>query len=173
MSRLIVQHKWMMIREDRHETPFLDMSPSDGTMVVALTDSGDFLLLSEWSPAYDRPVAFLPGGAIDPGESPEQSANRELQEEAGYKAARLDFLGSMYPFMKYLHGCFYLYLARDLQPSKLQGDETTEILVRHVPFVGFESLVGSGELQDSSVIAALYRARHFLAHEAGSTEVNS
>ena len=165
MSRLIYQHKWMMICEDQYETPFVDMTPSDGTMVVPLTASGDVLLLSEYSPAYDRYVYFLPGGGIDPGEAPADCANRELQEEAGYKAARLDFLGEMYPFMKYLHGCFYLYLARDLQPNKLQGDETTEITVRPIPFADFESLIVTGELQDSSVIAALYRARSFLAKE--------
>jgi ADP-ribose pyrophosphatase YjhB (NUDIX family) len=86
MNRVIYQHKWMMIREDRYDTPFVDML-SDGTMMVALTESGNMLLLSEFSPAYDRPVHFLSGGAIDPGESVLESANRELQEEAGFKAA--------------------------------------------------------------------------------------
>ena len=165
MSRLIYQHKWMSLHEDRYDTPFVDMTPSDGTMVVPLTASGDVLLLSEFAPAYDRYICFLPGGGIDPGESPAESANRELQEEAGYKAARLDYLGEIYPFMKYLRGCFHLYLARDLRPNKLQGDETTEIIVRPVPFATFESLIASGELQDSSIIAALYRAQSFLAKE--------
>lgn len=165
MSRLVYQHKWMIIREDRHETPFFDMSPADGTMVVALTESGDVLLLSEFSPAYDRPVRFLPGGAIDPGESALESANRELQEEAGFKAARLDALGEIYPFMKYMHGCYYVFLARDLTLSKLEGDETTEIIVEAISFAGFETLIASGQIQDSSVIAALYLARSFLAKE--------
>jgi ADP-ribose diphosphatase len=165
MNRLIYQHKWMMIREDRYGTPFLDMSPCDGTMVIALTESGDMLLLSELSPAYDRPVYFLSGGTIDPGESPPESANRELQEEAGYKAARLDALGEIYPFMKYMHSCFHVFLARDLTPSKLEGDEITEITVHPTPFADFETLIAGDQIQDSSVIAALYLARSFLAKE--------
>jgi ADP-ribose diphosphatase len=166
MSRLVVQHKWMMIHEDRYGTPFFDMAPSDGTMVVALNANADVVLLSEFSPAYDRPIYYLPGGAIDPGESAAQSANRELQEEAGYNAARLDYLGEFYPFMKYMRGCFRVFLARDLTPSKLQGDETTEIIVKPLPFADFEAWIADGHLQDSSVIAALYRARSFLESEA-------
>ena len=165
MSRLVVQHKWMMICEDRHGTPFVDMS-GDGTMVVALNANAEVLLLTEFSPAYDCPVYFLHGGTIDPRESPAESANRELQEEAGYKAARLYELGVIYPFMKYMHACFHVFLARDLTPSKLQGDETTEILVEPVPFADFEQLIADGRLQDSSVIAALYMAHSFLANEA-------
>jgi 8-oxo-dGTP pyrophosphatase MutT (NUDIX family) len=164
MSRIIYQHKWMTICADRYDTPFVDVL-SDGTMVVALTESGDMLLLSEFSPAYDRQILFLPAGAIDPGEIPEVSANRELQEEAGYKAGRLDYLGVVYPFIKYLRGQIKVYLARDLQSSWLQGDETTEISVEPTPFADFEGLIAAGRLQDSSVIAALYMARSFLAKE--------
>jgi ADP-ribose diphosphatase len=166
MSRLVHQHKWTLIREDKHGTPFFDMTPADGTMVVALTAAGDIVLQTEFSPAYDRFVYYLPGGAIDPGESAAESANRELQEEAGFKAARLDYLGAFYPFMKYMRGCFQVFLARDLTPSKLQGDETTEISVKPIPFADFEQLIADGRLQDSSVITALFMARSFLAKES-------
>jgi ADP-ribose diphosphatase len=166
MSRLVVQHKWMMIQEDEFGTPFLEMTPPDGTMVIALTADAEVLLQSEFSPAYDRHVYYLPGGGIDEGETAAESANRELQEEAGYKAARLDFLGELYPFMKYLHGSFHVFLARDLTPNKLQGDETTEIIVKPIPFADFEAWIADGRLRDSNVIAALYLARNFLAKEA-------
>lgn len=164
MSSIIYQHKWMMLCEGKYETPFVDMS-SDGAMVVATMENGDVLLLSEYSVAYDRQILFLPAGAIDPGETPEASANRELQEEAGYKAGRLDYLGAVYPFIKYLRGQIMVYLARDLQPGRLQGDENWELSVRPIPFADFETFIASGELQDSSVIAALYLARSFLAKE--------
>jgi 8-oxo-dGTP pyrophosphatase MutT (NUDIX family) len=165
-ENIVFQHKWMMIREDRYGTPFVDMTPSDGTMVVALNARNEVVILSEFSPAYDRPIYYLPGGAIDPGESAADSANRELQEEAGFKAARLDDLGTIHPFMKYMQACFHVFLARDLSPNKLQGDETTEIIVKPLPFADFESWIADGHLQDSSVIAALYRARSFLESEA-------
>ena len=166
MSGIVYQHKWMMICEDQFGTPFVDMIPSDGTMVIALNGAGEVLLQSEFSPAYDRPIYYLPGGAIEAGESSAESANRELQEEAGSKAARLDELGQLYPFMKYMRSCFHVFLARDLTPKKLQGDETTEIIVKPFPFADFEQLIADGHLQDSSIIAALYMARSFLAKEA-------
>jgi hypothetical protein len=52
-----------------------------------------------------------------------------------------------------------------LQPSKLQGDEAYEITVERVPLAQFEELIASGRLCDSSVIAALFLARNFLAKE--------
>jgi ADP-ribose diphosphatase len=164
MSRVVYKHKWMMICEDKYETPYFDMSPCDGAMVVALTESGDLILLSEFSPAYDRHIYYLPSGTLE-DDSPSVTANRELQEEAGFKAARLDALGEIYPFMKYMCGRFHVFLARDLTPSKLEGDETTEIIVEPTPFADFENLIASGQIQDSSVIASLYMARSFLAKE--------
>jgi len=165
MSSIIYQHKWMMLCEGAYENPFMDMQPNWGVLTVALTDTDEVVFISEYSVAYDRQVLFLPGGAVDGGEAPEISANRELQEEAGYKAARIDYLGDILPFSKYLRGRLTLYLARDLSPSRLQGDEAWDISIRPVPFADFEGLIAEGELQDSNVIAALYMARSFLTKE--------
>ncbi|MEO8607014.1 MAG: NUDIX domain-containing protein [Chloroflexota bacterium] len=164
MSKIVYRHKWMSLCEGQYETPFVDLQ-SDGVMAVPIMDNGDVLLLSEFSVAYDRQILFLPAGAIDTGENPDESANRELQEEVGYKAGRLDYLSTIYPLMKYVRGKINVYLARDLTPGKLQGDESWELSIYRVAFKEFESLIGNGELQDSNVIAALYMARSFLAKE--------
>ena len=170
MRREIYRHKWMMIWENDDGTPFFDMIPAGGgTMIVPITDSGDIIVQSEYSPAYDQRVLFLPGGSVEDGEDPVESANRELQEEAGYKADKLDYLGEIYPFIKYLRAHLLVYLGRGLHPSKLKGDETTEITVEHIRLADIESLITSGRLRDSSVIAALYMARAFLDREKNET----
>ena len=94
----------------------------DGVLVVPLTDDGHVLLAVERSPAFGREVLGLVGGEVESGEPLEETANRELQEELGWRAERIDFLGELHPF-KYLSSRQFAFLARDLVPSKLEGDE--------------------------------------------------
>ena len=141
----------------------------DEALVVALTDEGEVILTIEPSAAFQEPTVILPGGATRPGMTPAEIAevaDHELQEEVGFRAGRLDYLGELRPFSKYLTVRTFTYLARDLAPSTLAGDETYEIGVERVPLSSFESLIAAGRLLDARVIAALYLARAFLASEA-------
>ena len=120
------------------------------------------LLTVEPSAAFQAPTLLLPGGSSEPGETLEQAALRELQEEVAFTAARLDALGELRPWSKYLAVQSFLYLARDLTPSRLEGDEDYPILVEAVPLADFERLIQAGRLLDARVIAALYLTRAFL-----------
>jgi ADP-ribose diphosphatase len=133
----------------------------DAVAVVPLTDVGDVLLAVEYSPAFGTEILTLVSGLIEPDESPEEAANRELREELGYRAGRLDFLGELHPF-KYLTTRLFAFLARDLVPSKLAGDETHAITERRIPLNGSAELCRSGELNDAPAIAALTLAGGFL-----------
>ncbi len=85
-----------------------------------------------------------------------------MQEEIGYKADQMDFLGELRPFSKYLTVRSFVYLARDLNPGWLQGDEDYIIGTERVSLDSFESLIAAGRLLDARAIAALYMARSFL-----------
>jgi ADP-ribose diphosphatase len=123
------------------------------------------LLTIEPSAAFPGPTMILPGGSTNPDLPHAETANLELQEEVGLRAERIDFLGELRPFSKYLTVRTFVYLARDLVPSRLVGDETYVIDVEQVPLSDFESLIDAGRLLDARVIAALYMARTFLARE--------
>jgi ADP-ribose diphosphatase len=120
----------------------------DGVLVVPLDDSGNVLLALERSVAFDREVLVLPGGMVESGEPLQQTADRELQEELGWHADQLVFLGELHPF-KYLTSRQFVFLARQLTPSKLAGDEQHPIGTRTVPLAGFTSLCANGELHDA------------------------
>ena len=137
----------------------------DAVVVVPLTAGGDVLLAVERSPARDREILTLVSGSIEAGESLEEAAVRELREELGWRAGRLDFLGELHPF-KYLTTRQFAFLARDLTPGKLVGDETHAITERRVPLTDFFGLCDTGELHDATAIAALALARRFLAPAA-------
>jgi ADP-ribose diphosphatase len=134
----------------------------DEVLIVPLTAEGNVILTVEPSAAFGQPTLILPGGEVEPDEPHTETANRELQEEIGYKAGQLDFLGELRPYSKYLTVRSFVYLARELTPSRLKGDEGCEISVEQVPLVEFERLIAAGCLLDARVIAALYMARSFL-----------
>lgn len=138
------------------------MHCGDGVLVVPLTDDGDVLMAVEHSPAFDREVLVLVGGEVEQGEPLEETANRELQEELGWRAERIEFLGEIRPF-KYLLSRQFAYLARDLTPSKLEGDELYPVGTRRVSLRSVLELCAGGELHDAAAIAALCLAqRHLL-----------
>jgi DNA modification methylase/8-oxo-dGTP pyrophosphatase MutT (NUDIX family) len=150
-----------------HESGDEFVRTGDEVLIVPVTAEGDVLLAVEPSPAFGEPTLVLPGGELEAHEAVEVTANRELQEEIGYRAERIDALGELRPFSKYLTVRSFVFLARDLVPSRLEGDEKHQIHVERVPFADFETLIAAGRLLDARVIAALYRARSFLL--AGDT----
>lgn len=139
----------------------------DAVAVVPLTEEGDVLLAFEYSPAFGREILTLVSGSIEPEESLAETANRELQEELGYRAGRLDFLGELHPF-KYLTTRVFVFLARQLSPSKLTGDEAHPIAERRVSPVGFLSLYKAGELHDALALTALALTQAFLTQSYDS-----
>lgn len=159
------QSQWFSIRADAQGNEFL-VSTGDEVLVVPLTADGKVILTVEPSAAFGQPVLILPGGELKAGVAPAAMANQELQEEIGYAAGRLDFLGELRPWSKYLAVRSLVYLARDLRPSKLPGDETYEIGVERVALTRFETLIASGRLQDARVIAALALAQRFVTESS-------
>jgi ADP-ribose diphosphatase len=141
---------------------------ADEALIVPLTSKGEVLLTLEPSAAFGEPTLVLPGGVVEAGEPPVETANRELQEEIGYKAERLDFLGELRPFSKYLTVRSFVFLARDLIPSKLAGDEDYQVGIERVLLSDFESLIANGRLHDARVIAALYMAQSFMQAQQAS-----
>ena len=120
----------------------------DGVLVVPLDDAGNVLLAVERSAAFDRELLLLVGGSVEPGEPLEETANRELPGGTGWRAEQIDFLGEVRPF-KYLTSRQFVFLARGLTPSKLDGDELYPIATRTIPLDSFISLCLSGESFDA------------------------
>jgi ADP-ribose diphosphatase len=161
-THTLAQTDWFSIRIDAAGDEFV-ASTGDEVLVVALTDDGDVLLAVEPSPAFGTAVRILPGGQVEPELSLADSANKELQEELGFRAGRLDVLGELWPWAKYLAVRSHVFLARELTPSKLMGDEGYEVGVEQLPLAELETWIADGRLRDSRAIAGLFLACAFLA----------
>ena len=160
MSQLFFQDDYYSIYTSGRNIDYIQMR--NEVLIVPLMDRQEVILTIEPSIAFGEPTLILPGGVTEPNEAHEQTALRELQEEIGFTAARLDFLGEIRPFSKYFALQSFIYLARELTPSKLEGDEDYPILMERVLLKDFEQLIAEKRLLDGHIIAALYMARSFL-----------
>jgi ADP-ribose pyrophosphatase len=79
------------------EPPYYSLRLPDYASVLALTEQGRVLIVRQYRPALEKYTWELPSGLIDPGESPAETARRELLEETGYAAAEVEVLGPMDP----------------------------------------------------------------------------
>ena len=165
MGQVICGDRWMSLCQNNDGAMFLQMG--DAALIVPVTDAGEVLLIWETSPAYGERTLIVPSGAVETGEEPVEAANRELQEELGYRSEQLTALGELHPISKYVHSRHFVYLARSLIPSQLEGDEIEVIEVEPVALARFEELIDQGRLHDSSTIAALYLARRTLMNQTG------
>ena len=136
-----------------------------GVTVVPITKDGNVLLVREYLTGANEYQLGLCKGGIEKGATPEETADRELQEEVGYKAGRLDKLGDFFLHPAYTTAKTHIFLARNLKESKLVGDEVEELEVVPYPFKDFVNLIDEGKLHDVRIIAALYLAKRFMDNE--------
>ncbi|MBP3973578.1 ADP compounds hydrolase NudE [Pseudoxanthomonas spadix] len=135
-------------------------------VVVPMLDHETVLLVREYAAGMHRYELGLVKGRMDAGETPIESANRELKEEAGYGARQLDVLRAMTLAPTYMNHQSWLVLARDLYPERLPGDEPEELEVVPWKLAALDQLMLREDFSEGRSLAALFIAREWLAGQA-------
>jgi ADP-ribose pyrophosphatase len=129
-----------------------------GAVVVIPVDAnGDILMVRQWRRAVGKILLELPAGTLEEGEEAGVTADRELQEEIGYKAGRLTKLGGFYSAPGFCSEYLHLFLAEDLRESRLAPDDHEHIEVCTVPLGKALELIEQGEIEDAKSVAGLSR----------------
>ena len=97
----------------------------------------------------------LPAGTLEPGEPPEECARRECREEIGMAPGRLERLGGFYLAPGYSTEYLHVFMAADLQPSPLPGDEDEDLEIERLGLVQALQRMRRGEIEDAKSLAAL------------------
>jgi ADP-ribose pyrophosphatase len=129
-----------------------------GAAVVAFDSERRICLLRQYRHAAGGWVWELPAGKIDNREPPLETAQRELQEEAGMQAARWDSLGEYLSSPGVFTEVVYLYLATDLRPIEHHPEEHEVFEVHWMPYARALEMAQSGELRDGKSVVGLFRA---------------
>lgn len=134
-----------------------------GAAVVALDGDGRVCLLRQYRHAAGGWLWELPAGKLDPGESPLTTAQRELREEAGLRAARWEALGKIISSPGVFTEVVHLFLAREVS-SVPANPEAHEVFESHwLPFIEALAWARTGEIIDAKTLAGLFRAQDSLA----------
>jgi 8-oxo-dGTP pyrophosphatase MutT (NUDIX family) len=137
-----------------------------GAVVVVPVIDDDALLVRQWRVATGRDLLEVPAGKRDvEGEPPETTANRELEEEIGYVAGRLDKLCEFYNSPGFCDEYTHLFLATELEERTRAAvsHEEAAMSIERVPLDRVDDLIASGELIDAKSIIGLLLARRHLA----------
>ena len=139
--------------------------------VVPLVEGGSaVLLVRQYRAAVDRDLLEIPAGKCDvAGEPPEVTAGRELEEEVGMRAGRLEKLAEFYNSPGFCDEHSWVFLARDLEPCGVTAHSVEEqhMTVETVPLEAVPGLIRGGDIVDAKTIIGLSLARELLRETPG------
>ncbi len=153
------------IRSDRRVSPrtkrvhdFYVIDCVDWVNVIATTASGDFVMVEQYRHGSNTVELEIPGGMIDPTDaSPVIAGVRELREETGFEGENPCVIGEVFPNPAIMSNrCFTVLVENCVWRQPVHLDDGEDVLTRLVPVADIPSLVASGKIRHSLIIAALY-----------------
>ena len=153
------------VRQDEVEingrTSTIDLVEHRGAVVLVVQPApGRIVLVRQFRYAANRELWEVPAGSIEPGEAPEVAALRELREETGYRAERVELLWSAYSAPGFCSELLHFYRAVGLTTGATEPDEGEEDMVQRAFSVDEAwAMVERNELPDAKTQIALAWAR--------------
>jgi ADP-ribose diphosphatase len=127
-------------------------------LIVPFFDKDTILLIREYAAGTHSYELGFPKGLIDTGETAAAAANRELKEEVGFGAKTLHKLKTVTALPNYFSSTMTLFMASDLYPEKLPGDEPEPLQVIKWPVNKVDQLLAREDFQEARSISALLLA---------------
>lgn len=170
-SKLRGNYRVFRVREDRSRSPrtreehgFYIIESSDWVNVIPVTPEGRIVFIKQYRHGTKEITLEVPGGMVDPGESGEESARRELREETGYDSNEIQYLGKVAPNPAIHNNYCHTYLASNARWKGFQKLESTEDI--EVVLVDPESVarfVLDGVINHALVVTAFYLYERYRA----------
>jgi ADP-ribose pyrophosphatase len=147
---------------DGRETRFDIVEHVGSVVILPLDTAGNLLFVRQYRHAAGLDLLELPAGTLDAGEAPEACARREVREETGMAAGRIEPLGGFYLAPGYSTEYMHVYLATDLHYDPLEADADEFLSMERVPFADVQAMFERGEIPDAKSLAAFLLARKYL-----------
>jgi ADP-ribose pyrophosphatase len=146
------------VREGEHTYVREVVGHPGGAAAVPLFEDGTVAFVSQYRHPTRRFVLELPAGKLDPGEGPAAAAARELEEELGVVAGRMEQLSEFYTTPGFCAERLWVFLATELRETARRHEEDEIIEVVRMPFARALALVASNEIDDAKTIIGLLLA---------------
>lgn len=156
-----------MVASGQHRQEVIVVKAPDWVNVIPVLNDGRVVLIRQWRYGISSPCLEIPGGMVDADEDADEAAVRELLEETGYHARKLEALGVTHPNPAFLSNQLTTYLATDLdlvEPHReVFGVDDERITVVPTPLADIPELIREGVITHALVVAAF----HLLEVEKG------
>ncbi len=123
--------------------------------IIPLLDAQTVVMIRNYRFSVDSELLELPAGTLEPREPPETCAARELEEETGYRAGRLEYLGRFYTSPGFTNELMHFYVAGNLTVGPQRLDATEQIRVQPMAVADALAACHDGRIIDGKTIAAL------------------
>ncbi|HUH98633.1 MAG TPA: NUDIX hydrolase [Anaerolineales bacterium] len=168
-SEAVFQGRAFKIRRDFLKTPdgrttTYEIVEHGGSVVILPVDGqGNLLFVRQYRHAAGLDLLELPAGTREGGEPHEACAAREIREETGMAAGKLERIGDFYLAPGYSTEFMAVFLATELTHNPLHPDEDEFLQVEKIPIHKAIGMAEKGEMPDAKTLAALFLARSYFA----------
>jgi 8-oxo-dGTP pyrophosphatase MutT (NUDIX family) len=139
------------------EHDFYVIETGDWVNVIPLTKDRQVVMVKQYRHGSKQVTLEIPGGLVDPGDTPESAASRELLEETGYQTDNLTEIGIVNPNPAIFNNRCYTFIAGNIRKTREpMPDQTEDIEVVLIPVADIPDLIRKGEIDHAMVITAFY-----------------
>ncbi|HYE65293.1 MAG TPA: NUDIX hydrolase [Pyrinomonadaceae bacterium] len=152
-----VRRDWSINPRDGRKHDFYCIEAPDWINIVPLTARDEVVMIEQYRHGTDEVTLEIPGGMVDPGESPLEAAAREMLEETGYMGSAVEFLGKTRPNPAIQNNWIHTFLARNVSFRKAPEFESAEhTVVRLVPLADVPALISNGTINHALVVVGFH-----------------
>ena len=167
-SRRVYDGRWLKMDEERVRLPggavadLVVLRHPGAAAVVPIHEDGTVTLIRQYRHAVGGFILEVPAGKLDPGDTPESCAARELVEEVGLHPNTLVPLGPIYTTPGFTDEVIRIYAAWNLTPGDVERDEDEFMEVQVVPWSEAVEMVRVGRITDTKSVTAILWGATFL-----------
>lgn len=130
--------------------------------VIPIDENGDVIMIKQFRYPFEEVLYEIPAGKLEIGEDPYEAAKRELEEETGVNASKIEYIGTMYTTVAILDEKIHMYLATGITYKDAHPDEGEFLEVEKIPLSTLVNMVMDGKIPDSKTQIAILKAEKLL-----------